>query len=218
MKTPLSILKFFKTKKLATAYHEAGHCVVAAVFSDKLFLKELSVNKEYMSKINTGYTGGLHLEWYNIPDQTDHESADHLILIALAGICAKTLYTKGTSFVNRNIDQFRNNSDLLVADGASDDYEIVESYSKPLAQILNTKKSTIEWSAFRWVFEFLLDSEIWTATKIIAEEIIKHPNQTLNGREIIVIIEKSGLRYILNDRSHNFLSKRYPLSIQNLKI
>lgn len=219
MKSTLRLLlhKLFKTTKLATAYHEAGHCVVAALFADKLNLKTLSANKAYMKKIDPSYKGGLLLEWINIPSQTDYQSGDHLILISLAGICAKTIYCKGHSYTRKNLSLFKNNpKELMEIEGAFDDYEIAKTFSRPISQYLNVRKEIIEWSAFRWNFEFLMTSEVWNATIKIAEEIIKHPNQTLNDSEIIATIRKVKLDVYLDSNKDIFLSKRYPLTNKTL--
>lgn len=209
--------KMIKTDKLATAYHEAGHCVVSAIFSDKLTLNTLSINKEYLRSIHPEYNGGLHIEWKELPDENDHESGDNLILIALAGICTKTIHKKGFEFVKHNISKFQNHPDLLESEGAVDDYKIAQMYSKPISVRLQIKHQIIEWSAFCWLFELFLNPEIWDKTKTIAEELVKHKNQTLESEEINDLVESIGLKSLLIKRKGEFLSKRYPMSKETLK-
>ena len=208
--------RLFRTNKLSTAYHEAGHCVVAAIFSDKLKLKVLSVNREKLRSVNSSYNGVLNMEWFAIPDKSDYQSADHLILIALAGICSKTLYTKGSKYVSANMSRFPYRDGLLDSAGGVDDYEIVKDFSIPLSRILQIKRTTIEWSAFRWIFEYLMIDEVWQATRKIAEQLISHNDQHFSEKQIAEIVRSSGLESFLITNKQSLLKKRYPMSIQTL--
>lgn len=208
--------KFCRTKKLATAYHEAGHCVVAAIFADKINLKILSIDPELLKKYHPSYNGGLNIEFINIPNQTDNEPADHLILIALAGMCSKTIFTKGQKFVKDNFETFKNDATQLDSSGASDDYKIVKDYINHLAVRLQIRQDVIQRSAFRWLFNYLMTPEVLSATKLIAEELIRRPSQSLHNGEITDLIKSTGLAAYLTSEKNNLLSKRYPLTKQKL--
>jgi len=208
--------RLFKRKKLAIAYHEAGHCVVAAIFTDKINLKMLSINKELMKKNHPSYNGGLDFEFINIPNPSENEPADHLILIALAGMCSKTIFNKGQKYVKKYFETFKNNSTQIDNSGANDDYKIVNDYINPLAVRLQIRKDIIQWSGFRWLFDYLMTPEVLIATKLIAEELIRRPSQSIYNGEITDLINSTGLAAYLLAKKNNIISRRYPLTREKL--
>jgi hypothetical protein len=208
--------KILKTKKIQTAYHEAGHCIVAAMFLDLLNLKALTINITEIKKINPNWRGGLNFEAKSAPSPTDYNFGDKILLIALAGICSKTVYLKGASYVNDNLSNFKSDSKLLSAEGAIDDYEMAQLYINPISQAFRIRTSYVQWSAFRFVFEFLLIPEVWSAVVYIAEELIKHDNETLLKDEILELLTDIGfVEYFTNNKSA-ILNKRYPLRKETL--
>lgn len=210
--------KIFKTQLLSRAYHEAAHCSVAAIFTNKLVLKTLTINKKLAKEVNPAYAGGLSMSFKIIPKDNNPEPGDNLILIACAGICGRTIHSKGFEYVRNNISIFHTNDKLMDTRGAEDDYGMMQKYSKPIGNIFSTSYSIIEWSAFRWTYEFLMDERIWEATKKIAEALIKKPDRTFNEVEILDIIEKSGLKNYLDNNKSVFLDKRYPLKPEKFAI
>lgn len=201
----------------ATAYHEAGHCIVAYIFFDRIKLNLLTINKEVANQKNKGSNGGLLWEWRNIPNGEDYEAGDYSILISLAGICSKTIFIKGNDFVKDNLGKFRGNHSLLNSEGAVDDYKFTEIYSQPISGYFDIKKYEVEWSAFRWVFEYLLVPEVWKATELLANALLEASTNTLNKQEIETLMEKSGFDEYLQNNKQQLLAKRYPLSQKTLR-
>lgn len=140
------------------------------------------------------------------------------MLIALAGICGRTIHSKGIKYVHGNLSNFSKDSDLMDSRGASDDYSLAQSHSKPIGKNLLTDYRIIEWSGFRWIFEYLMTTEVWEATKFIAEKLVTTKTQSLKGSEIEEVIVGSGLRDFLNQNRSTLLSKRYPLNKNSLVI
>lgn len=207
---------FIKTKKIKTAYHEADHCVIAALFQDKLILKCLTINESEVKKINSNWRGGLNFELNNKLSSTDYELQDKLVLIALAGVCAKTIYIEGNAFVNKNLHNFKYNTKLLSLKGATDDYNLATPLITQISQAYQIEHTYVTWSAFRFVFELFLTSVVWQSIKCIAEELIKHKNKTLLATEINQILNDCGLINFIKISQSKIMMNRYPLCKDSL--
>lgn len=191
----------FKTDKLSKAYHEAAHCVVAAIFTENIRLNLLTINENIAKKFHADNKGGLSISFIEVPQREDYESGDNMILISLAGICGRTIFSKGKNYTMKNFELFKKNKDLLDTRGSNGDYEITQHFSKNIERIFRIKHEYIEWSAFRWLFEYFLIVEVWYATDYIAKELLKKKDQTLNVDEIRNLILRSGLHdYLLINR------------------
>lgn len=203
---------------VATAHHEAGHCIIAALFNDKLFLKCLTIDSSLLKKVNPNYTGGLNLEFYTTPQSHEVEPGDNLILIALGGLCAKTIFKRGKQYVKDNLHLFSGKPNLMEIEGATEDYDLVRKFSLPIANVLQTRQTTVEWSAVRWVFEFLMEDEVWEATKKVAQKLLKNTNKSLVSTEISEFLDEINFQQHLENTKSIHLSKRYPLAIDKMKI
>lgn len=208
--------KVLNTKKIQTAYHEAGHCIVAAMFLDLLNLKALTINITEIRKINSAWRGGLNFEAKSAPSPTDYNFGDKILLIALAGICSKTIYLRGANYVKDNLSKFQSDSKLLEAEGAIDDYEMAKQYINPISQAFRIKTSYVQWSAFRFVFEFLLIPKVWDSVVSLAEELIKHDKETLLNAEILQLLTDGGFIEYYSNNKTSILNKRYPLRRETL--
>jgi hypothetical protein len=212
----LFIHKLFKTNKLRTAYHEAGHFIVASIFQKTFKLNKISINKKLLRLDNLEFNGGLNLEFIEQPNQTDFEKGDQLILVNLAGICAQTIHTKGQKYVRKNIHNFKNNTDLLNLTGSKEDYNLAQKYSKPIGQYLNVNYTYVEWSAFLWLFKLFLNPIIWNCIKKTAEMLITVKDYTLDSNQISHLLQEIDLNPSIDKIKTDFINKRYPLSKNKL--
>lgn len=215
------MIRLFKRKKekkelIATAFHEAGHCIIAALFEDKLFLKQISINKDFMRSIKAKTVGGLLIEFHEDLDPNDFASIDHLILISLAGICAKTIHVKGKKFVLKNRDNFSSYPKQMILEGATDDYEIATTMSKRISYKYKIQSSYIQWSAFKWLYDFFLLDSIWQATTIVANEVMRHPDKSLNHEELEQLFKQKGVLDLIKYSKDEHLKLRYPITRESL--
>ncbi len=216
---PVWVQRLIKTKALRTAYHEAGHCIVAAIFDHKLYLKALTLDKAFLASHDKTWNGALLIEWYTQPQPHELEPGDHIILVALAGMCAQTLYSKGKNFVVKNRALFPKNPKLMDIDGGSVDYKIAQMYSVPIASNIQGVHNThIEWSAIRWIYDYLMEPQVWRATKLVAEELLRSPNKSLDSTEIAVFLKEIGFNNYLTANKARLLGQRYPFTYAKFKV
>lgn len=198
------------------AYHEAGHFIIASLF-DNIKLNSLTIDKDYASKHDPNYNGALDMSFVVVPEPTDFESADNLLLIALASICAQTIYSKGQKYVSENFSKFRNDSNLLDKEGASGDMEIHNQYFEHIAQNYRIEKSHYTWSLFHWLFVTMNEPIIWDAIKLLAEHLYSSSNQALKNSAIENFMNSSNLTHNLALVRDKCLSTRYPLSANTIR-
>lgn len=211
------IFKAVKTKKVLTVYHEVGHCAVAALHTDLLVLKNLSANKKYMKNIDPNYTGGLNIEWHTAPLQHEYDKLDKAVSIALAGMCAKTIFAEGRKKISENMDFYIQNPNRnMRIDGAYDDYEMAKHFIAPIMQNFQIKLSHIIATSLKFTFEFLLKEEVWDSVEKIAQTLYSHSGQTFTQDEISEQIEKSGLGEFIKNNKTQVLSVRYPITRTSL--
>ncbi|WP_345237602.1 hypothetical protein [Hymenobacter saemangeumensis] len=214
----LAYYKRYKPEVLSTAYHEAGHGIVAALFAQELELVKLTVNRKALKRENRAYNGALHVSFFTKPLDTDFEAGDHLTLIALAGTCSRTLYTRGQEAVYDGITNmtFYVNRDAMDRTGAHEDWSIASLQSTRTQGYINAPKDVILNSGVRWVFNYLMQPDVWRATERLAEEIIRRPGLTLSNNQISRFLNKIGFTSYLAQHSKGLLSMRYPLSVNSL--
>lgn len=210
------IHKVIRSKLLRNAYHEAGHYVLALLFYDILELEELTINKEKVKAINKGWAGALHLIWHKKPANNDINAGDHMILIALAGICARTIFIQGREYVIKNYSKFKNNPKLMDTTGAGDDYEIVQKFTKPISLTIGTLHQQIEWSGFFFVYMYFLDKYVLAFVQKIAEELIRSADRTLTNTELIKLAQEIGFIAWIDQNRSKILQPRYPLDKKKL--
>lgn len=214
----LAYYKRYKPEMLRTAYHEAGHGIVAALFAHELALVQITANKKALNRAGKRFNGALQVEFHVLPQPSDFEAGDHLTLIALAGTCSRTLYTRGQAAVHDGINNmtYYVNRDAMDITGAHEDWAIASSQSTRTQRYVNAPKDVILNSGVRWVFNYLMQPRVWDATERLAEEIIRRPGLTLGSEQISRFLKKIGFAGYLAHHSQGLLSMRYPLSTKTL--
>lgn len=216
---PVWLHHLLRTNDLKIAYHEAGHCIVAAIFADKLYLKQITVNRRVLAQNDQFWNGALLIEWYETPQSHELEPGDHIICVALAGMCAQTLFSKGKKFVRSNRMLFPNKPSLMDTRGADIDYNIAKTYSVPIASnIAGISSAVIEWSAIRWIYDYLLEDEVWRGTKLLAEQLLRKQNKSLNAEEISEFLDKIGFTDHLLSHRKRYIEARYPFTKIKLRV
>ena len=204
--------------KIRIAYHEAGHAVIAELFSEKLFMNFITINEEVSRQFHESHRGGLAIEFFTQPSSQDYEVADNIILIALAGMCAQTIYKKGKDFVKDNLGNFHNNMNLLVYDGCGGDKAEWDKQAKELSEVYTqVAAGRILLTAVRFVFEYFLNENVWKAIDSLAKDLIASPNEYLTDKEIKDSFTKIEFDKVLAEHRDAFLQKRYPLRFETFK-
>ncbi len=211
-KIKLVFHSILKTKKISRAYHEAGHGIVAELFNDLIELKLLTINEKAAKKYDDKSNGGLSMKLKYNPKNDDYENGDKISLVALAGICSRTLYLKGRNYVIENRFKFPNNPNLVDFDGSSEDLKIAEYNNKRTSLSLKIKTSYIMWSAMIVLFDFFFNPEIYTQIKLLAEKLLLTKGQTLEQKELEIFMQQSGIREKLKKYKKEFYETRYPLT------
>ena len=216
----LAYYKRFNPEVLRTAYHEAGHGIVAALFSDELELVKLTVNKKALKRENRAYNGVLKVSFFTIPLDNDFVPGDHLTLIALAGTCSRTLFTKGRQQVYDGIETgtYYVNRNAMDITGAHEDWSIAGLQSSRTRQYINVPKDIIIGSGLRWVFNYLMQPEVWKATERLAEELIRRPGLTLDSKQLSRFLQEIGFFRYLSQHGIGLLALRYPLTANSLAL
>lgn len=148
-----------------TAYHEAGHAVVAYILRVRLKEATIIPNEDYLGMVKHGRGQNIQPEW-----EINRKTRDELerrTMVLLGGNVAENLLTDKRSMA-----------------GSYDDYHQVVDLLSYLADPEETSKY-IEWLWYRTKSNLGVDYW-WLATQRLAEELLEH--QYLRGKRIREVI------------------------------
>lgn len=198
------------------AYHEAGHFVISLLFHDRVKIISITANPSIAKEKIGNSSGAMGVDFLFNPYENLIKTYDTIIPISLAGLCSQTILNKGIENVKENKDKFKINPKLMVLDGCKPDYETVKDLSLRLSVYLKKDSVSIQWDYFYFVYNFFLKKTVWNIITVIATELLKNPDLTLNYDELMKIItDNRFMDYIKKNKSKIFRG-RYPIERRKL--
>lgn len=205
------LYRVFRKKLLRTAHHEAGHYLVTLLFRRRLLNTGMTMNRRELSAIDTSLAGAVIGQWIDVPEPDDYEAADIMCLVAVGGMCAQTLASRGFRYVDQKWSRLHLTQGSLDVRGASGDYPMLQTYARPLATVYRTRQVVVEWSAFRWVFRYLMHETVWQCANQLAWGIVQSRNRRLEPSDVEELLRPFGGYDALDQAASSLLSQRYPL-------
>lgn len=210
--------KFFDSDKLRTAHHEAGHMVMACLFSSHFTFNWLSINKQIIqSRVNTSDHGMFNYDWNIVPQPIDIEAADITTLIALSGMCAQTVYKNSGPLSSQQIQLFSSQPSYLDRTGGLVDYNEAKARIGQMAVTIRYANLHIQKNCIAYCLSYFSIPEIWNATTLIAKESLKAKNQTLEQNDLTAFANSSGLSQYLINNANSLLNGRHPITIGSFR-
>lgn len=210
--------KLFNSDKLRTAHHEAGHMVMAYLFSSHLTFNWLSINKKIIrNRVNTRDHGMFNFEWNIVPQPTDIEAADITTLIALSGMCAQTVYKNSGPLSPGQIQLFSSQPSYLDRTGGIVDYDEAKARIGQMAVTIRYANLYIQKNCIAYCLSYFSRPEIWKATSFMAKESLKAKNQTLEQSDLALFAKASGLSQYLINNANVLLNGRHPITINSFR-
>jgi len=195
------------TKFNDTAYHEAGHAIIAYLIPDLFKIEMLTANKEKSLGYDRHALGGIKGKIVKDSKQLNIYDHDKLALLFMAGMAADDM-----NHANNNIDSKLYNDQEFGHKINSFKYSFdIDLFSRHLNNLklkLAVKEREYTLSCQKLLYQIFTDEVIGAVILNLRHTLISNPGQTISGENVISFLDNSDLNLWKSNNWTDIQAKR----------
>lgn len=190
--------------------HEAGHVLIARIFSDIFIIEYVTLDLETTKSIDKKSLGGLKGKISKPFANLNSAEHDSLILMMLGGLCADDINNSKSNITSEfyRSEIWTNKISAIRYEG---DLELIGRHYQFIKEQLN-----IEWQSYivhsmKLLHQIFGEEIVWKAIILLRNELFNSSKKTLSAIQIEEILVQSGFIKWLDENIEQIKSERIKL-------